>query len=409
MFNVLVEVKITEIVKAGADHVFAAERIVPSPVDHAGLSIVVYHRVLLVELLDHRRKPITSFTPNTGNLFVQVVAVSVLLTDALWMRVDEVFDYVVREVSLFYKSCNDPEEGFAPITLGGPADLVLQLFGKERQCQLRFLILQRTLDRCRMRSRAPSVFGARTTRFTGFSRTIVGQSRRELLERDRRPVERLRDFYELRFFGATLIHLLRFGPIQRPRHAPDVRDVSCPVITAGVSLQSFCDRFRGLRRHWFCEEIKGLKASRARLQHILGRDGQPLRPARRISIVEIGHEPEAGDDVLFSALRSRRKIRSKDRQRHVSVVVGLAGYLAQMPMYRCRVADVEMRDFWGQPHARLPRLRVNSAGVFTESGDDNFAWLLDSASKVTDNRAMAGNPFFIDRHGAPPRRAAAHS
>ena len=91
-FDVLVEVKITEIVKAGVDHVFAVERIVPSPVDHAGLAVVVYHRVLLVELLDQRRKRITGFTPNTGNLFVQVAAVGVLLTDALWMRVDEVFD-----------------------------------------------------------------------------------------------------------------------------------------------------------------------------------------------------------------------------------------------------------------------------------------------------------------------------
>jgi hypothetical protein len=128
-----------------------------------------------------------------------------------------------------------------------------------------------------------------------------------------------------------------------------------------------------------------------------------------MSIVEIGHEPEAGDDVLFSALRSRWKIRPKDRQRHVSVIVGLAGYLAQVLVYRCKVADVEMGDFWGQAHARLPRLRVNSAGVFTESGDDKFAWLLDSASKVTDNRAMAEDPFCVDLHGAPPRRAAAHS
>src|SRR5205814_9790240 len=91
--------------------------------------------------------------------------------------------------------------------------------------------------------------------------------------------------------------------------------------------------------------------------------GQPLRPERRMSIVEIGHEPEAGDDVLFSALRSHWKIRPKDRQRHVSVVVGLAGYLAQMLVYRCKVADVEMGDFWGQAHARLPRLWVNFAGV----------------------------------------------
>ena len=222
-----------------------------------------------------------------------------------------------------------------------------------------------------MRSRAPSVFGARTSRFTGFTRAIVGQSRRELLERDRLAQEPLHDLYELRFCGATLIYLLCVGPIQRPRHAPDVRDVSCPVITAGVSLQSFRDRFRDLRGHWLCEKIKSLKASRARLQHILGRDGQPLRPARRIGVVEIGHEPETSDDVLLSALQSRRKIRPKDRQRHVSVIVGLAGYLAQMLVYRCKVADVEMGDFWGQAHARLPRLRVNSAGVFTESGDDS--------------------------------------
>lgn len=62
------------------------------------------------------------------------------------------------------------------------------------------------------------------------------------------------------------------------------------------------------------EQVKRLKPALAGLQDILWRDRQPLGPAGRVSVVKVGDNPEAGDNVLFSPLGTLGQVGSKGGQ-----------------------------------------------------------------------------------------------